>query len=219
MNQNIFIYKTHNGAKKFLKWPLISNCNWDQLWKKPHGKIFFCHNVPMPKHPWCHNIAAPKFFSAVTSLCHMSAKPKHNESETFMATKCLYRNVSCQNARCQIMPTYLDIVMWILVILNWNATSNQLWLPFAKCFDMLSAKITRQKSVFEIWRQITYLQNEYPQNKIPLNIFANSSIGISSFPIIVSQQSIIFKNMKVSSENIKWKHDFSDCKCRKKYFN
>ena len=83
------------------------------------------------------------------------------------------------------------------------------------CFDMLSAKITRQKSVFEIWRQITYLQNEYPQNKIPLYIFANSSIGISSFPIIVSQQPTISKNMKVSSENIKWKHNFSD-KCRKK---
>ena len=102
---------------------------------------------------------------------------------------------------------YLEIVIWILVILNWNATSNQLWLPFAKCFDMLSAKITRQKSVFEIWRQIIYLLNEYPQNKIPLNILANSSIGISSFPIIESQQS---KNMKVSSENIKWKHILSD---------
>ena len=43
--------------------------------------------------------------------------------------------------------------------------------------------------------------------KIPLYIFADSSIGISSFPIIKSQQS---KNMKVSSENIKWKHNLSD---------
>ena len=128
-----------------------------------------------------------------------------HEPKTFMETKCLYQNVSCRNAR--LPCTYLDIVIWILGILNWNATSNQLWLPSAKCFDMLSAKITRQKSVFEIWRQIIYLQNEYPQNKIPLYIFANPSIGISSFPIIKSQQS---KNMKVSSENIKWKHSLSD---------
>ena len=143
--------------------------------------------------------------------------PHVYEAKTYTDQRRSWRqNVSYQNDRCQIMPsTYFEIVMWILVILNWNTTSNEIRLPFAKCFDMLSAKITRQKSVFEIWRQIIYLQNEYPQNKIPLYIFANSSIGISSFPIIVSQQSTISKNMKVSSENIKWKHNFSD-KCRKK---
>ena len=145
---------------------------WSGLWfqivtgtscgKNPMAKFSFAIMYPCRNIHGATILPHQNFFSAVTSLCHMSAKPKHNESETFMATKCLYRNVSCQNARCQIMPTYLDIVMWILVILNWNATSNQLWLPFAKCFDMLSAKITRQKSVFEIWRQIILFAKRVP---------------------------------------------------------
>ena len=103
MNQNIFIYKTHNGAKNLLKLHLITNSNWDQPWTfQPRGSVPKCQqcekiNVPMSKHPWYHNITAPKFPSAVTSLCHMSAKPKHTWTRNVhgdkMSTEMLFAKV------------------------------------------------------------------------------------------------------------------------------